>query len=68
MVRVHTSGVRLLPNAITVLALCAGLSAVQFALTGNYAMAIGSIGIAAVLNLGTMTHGYVAVGGSIDAA
>ena len=50
MVRVHTSGVRLLPNAITVLALCAGLSAVQFALTGNYAMAIGSIGIAAVLD------------------
>ncbi|QFU85896.1 CDP-diacylglycerol--serine O-phosphatidyltransferase [Amycolatopsis sp. YIM 10] len=43
-------GVRLLPNAITVLALCAGLSAVQFALTGNYAMAIASIGIAAVLD------------------
>jgi len=28
-------GVRLLPNAITVLALCSGLSAVQFALTGR---------------------------------
>jgi CDP-diacylglycerol--serine O-phosphatidyltransferase len=50
MVRVPTTGVRLLPNAITVLALCAGLSAVQFALTGNYPMAIGSIGIAAVLD------------------
>src|SRR4051794_16500274 len=50
MVRVTTPGVRLLPNAITVLALCAGLSSVQFALTGNYAMAIGSIGIAAVLD------------------
>jgi CDP-diacylglycerol--serine O-phosphatidyltransferase len=50
MVRVTTPGVRLLPNAITVLALCAGLSAVQFALTKNYAMAIASIGIAAVLD------------------
>jgi CDP-diacylglycerol--serine O-phosphatidyltransferase len=50
MVRVTTPGVRLLPNAITVLALCAGLSAVQFALTRNYGMAIASIGIAAVLD------------------
>src|SRR5919198_3191686 len=50
MVRVTTPGVRLLPNAITVLALCAGLSAVQFALSRNYAMAIASIGIAAVLD------------------
>ncbi|MEU3274643.1 CDP-diacylglycerol--serine O-phosphatidyltransferase [Saccharomonospora sp. NPDC006951] len=45
-----TPGVRLLPNAITVLALCAGLSAVQFALTGNYVLAIGAIGVAAVLD------------------
>ncbi|RZQ61776.1 CDP-alcohol phosphatidyltransferase family protein [Amycolatopsis suaedae] len=43
-------GVRLLPNAITVLALCAGLSAVQAALSGNYPLAIGAIGIAAVLD------------------
>ena len=50
MVRVTTPGVRLLPNAITVLALCAGLSAVQFALSRNFAMAIASIGIAAVLD------------------
>ncbi len=52
MVRVTTTtpGVRLLPNAITVLALCAGLSAVQFALTRNYSMAIAAIGIAAVLD------------------
>ncbi|GAA1940954.1 CDP-diacylglycerol--serine O-phosphatidyltransferase [Amycolatopsis minnesotensis] len=45
-----TPGVRLLPNAITVLALCAGLSAVQFALIGNYQMSIASIGIAAILD------------------
>lgn len=45
-----TPGVRLLPNAITVLALCSGLSAVQFTLTGSYLLAIGAIGVAAVLD------------------
>ncbi|OZM71004.1 CDP-diacylglycerol--serine O-phosphatidyltransferase [Amycolatopsis antarctica] len=45
-----TPGVRLLPNAITVLALCSGLSAVQFTLTGNYLLAIGAIGVAAILD------------------
>ncbi|TNC28097.1 CDP-diacylglycerol--serine O-phosphatidyltransferase [Amycolatopsis alkalitolerans] len=50
MVRVVTPSVRLLPNAITVLALCAGLSAVQFALTHDYVLAIGAIGVAAVLD------------------
>ena len=45
-----TPGVRLLPNAITVLALCSGLSAVQFALAGNYMLSIGAIGVAAVLD------------------
>jgi len=43
-------GVRLLPNAITVLAMCAGLSAVQFALTRNYILALGAIAVAAVLD------------------
>ncbi|QUQ69535.1 CDP-diacylglycerol--serine O-phosphatidyltransferase [Kutzneria sp. CA-103260] len=43
-------GVRLLPNAITVLAMCAGLSGVQFALTNNYEVAIGAIGAAAILD------------------
>ncbi|MTD58624.1 CDP-diacylglycerol--serine O-phosphatidyltransferase [Amycolatopsis pithecellobii] len=50
MVRVVTPSVRLLPNAITVLALCAGLSAVQFALSHDYVLAIGAIGVAAVLD------------------
>lgn len=45
-----TPGVRLLPNAVTVLALCAGLSAVQFAFVGDYVLAIGAIGVAAVLD------------------
>lgn len=43
-------GVRLLPNAITVLAVCSGLSAVQFTLQGNYSAAIAAIAIAAALD------------------
>ncbi|HKS45118.1 MAG TPA: CDP-diacylglycerol--serine O-phosphatidyltransferase [Amycolatopsis sp.] len=50
MVRAMTPSVRLLPNAVTVLALCAGLSAVQFALHHQYTLAIGAIGVAAVLD------------------
>lgn len=44
------SGVRLLPNAITVLALCAGLSSVQFALSGKYAAAVLAVGVAALFD------------------
>jgi CDP-diacylglycerol--serine O-phosphatidyltransferase len=43
-------GVRLLPNAITVLAMCSGLSAVQFTLAHNLMAAIGAIAVAAVLD------------------
>ncbi len=43
-------GVRVLPNAITVLAMCAGLSAVQFALAGQFQAAIAAIAVAAVLD------------------
>lgn len=46
----RSPGVRVLPNAITVLAMCAGLSAVQFALGGNFAAAIAAIAVAAVLD------------------
>jgi CDP-diacylglycerol--serine O-phosphatidyltransferase len=46
----RSTGVRLLPNALTVLAMCAGLSAAQFALSGNFAAAIASIAVAAVLD------------------
>lgn len=42
--------VRLLPNAITVLALCSGLSSVQFALMHRYELSIASIAAAAVLD------------------
>src|SRR5690348_12920951 len=43
-------GVRLLPNAITVLAMCAGLSAVQFALLDQYEAVLASLFAAAILD------------------
>jgi CDP-diacylglycerol--serine O-phosphatidyltransferase len=50
MVARTTPGVRLLPNAITVLAMCAGLSAVQFALQNNYPAVLASLVAAAILD------------------
>ncbi len=44
------AGVRLLPNVITVLALCSGLSALKFALDGNDTDALAAIGVAALLD------------------
>ena len=43
-------GVRFLPNAITVLALCAGLTSVAFALNGQWILAVGAIAAAAILD------------------
>lgn len=45
-----SAGVRVLPNAITVLAMCAGLSSVQFALAGHFQSAIAAIAVAAILD------------------
>ena len=42
------AGVRLLPNAVTVVALCSGLSAVYFALSGRFALCVAAAGIAAL--------------------
>ncbi|MGB6180281.1 MAG: CDP-diacylglycerol--serine O-phosphatidyltransferase, partial [Rhodococcus sp. (in: high G+C Gram-positive bacteria)] len=42
--------VRLLPSAVTVLALCAGLSAVKFAIDDRLGLSIAMIGAAAVLD------------------
>jgi CDP-diacylglycerol---serine O-phosphatidyltransferase len=41
---------RLIPNAITVGALCAGLSGVRFAIDGRFEMAVAAIVVAAVLD------------------
>lgn len=46
----YTPAVRLLPNAITVLAVCAGLSAVQFALNEQWDRAIAAVAVAALLD------------------
>ena len=40
----------LLPNALTILGVCLGLSSIKFALDANYAMAIIAIGLAAILD------------------
>ncbi|MFP5019535.1 CDP-diacylglycerol--serine O-phosphatidyltransferase [Pseudonocardia phyllosphaerae] len=44
----YPAGVRLLPNAVTVLNLCAGMSAVYFALHANFASAIIAVLVAAL--------------------
>ncbi len=46
----YPPGVRLLPNAVTVLALCAGLSGVYFALDGRFELCAASIAAAAVFD------------------
>lgn len=46
----NVPGVRLLPNAITVMALCSGLSSVAFALHTMWFPAIAAIGVAAILD------------------
>jgi CDP-diacylglycerol--serine O-phosphatidyltransferase len=43
-------GVRFLPNAITVLALCSGLTSVAFALRGEWLPAVGALGVAGILD------------------
>ena len=40
----------LLPNALTILGVCLGLSSIKFALDTNYAMSVVAIGFAAILD------------------
>ena len=40
----------LLPNALTILGVCLGLSSIKFALDFNYEMAVIAIGFAAILD------------------
>lgn len=44
------AAVRLLPSVVTILALCAGLSAVKFALDGELGVSLAMIGAAAILD------------------
>lgn len=42
---------QMLPNLITLLAICFGLSAIREAIVGNFALAVGFIGIASILDI-----------------
>jgi CDP-diacylglycerol---serine O-phosphatidyltransferase len=59
------------PNAVTLLALCFGLSAVRFAIAGQWELAIGSIIVAAVLDgldgrVARLLHGESRFGAELD--
>ncbi|GAB2701164.1 CDP-diacylglycerol--serine O-phosphatidyltransferase [Nocardia thraciensis] len=63
--------IRLLPSIVTILALCAGLSAVKFALEGSLSTAIAMIGAAAVLDtldgrLARMLSATTKIGAELD--
>lgn len=62
---------KLLPNLVSILALCAGLTAIRFAIAGNFPMAILLIGTAAALDgldgrLARMLKSESAIGAELD--
>ncbi|MDM7931993.1 CDP-diacylglycerol--serine O-phosphatidyltransferase [Tabrizicola sp.] len=62
---------KLLPNLISILALCAGLTAIRFAIAGNFPMAVLLIGTAAALDgldgrLARMLKSESAIGAELD--
>ncbi|MFZ1468837.1 MAG: CDP-diacylglycerol--serine O-phosphatidyltransferase [Paracoccaceae bacterium] len=63
--------VRLLPNLISILALCAGLTAIRFAFAGNISLAVFLIALAAALDgldgrLARMLKSESAIGAELD--
>ncbi|MGL4307084.1 MAG: CDP-alcohol phosphatidyltransferase family protein [Mycobacteriaceae bacterium] len=66
-----SAGVRLLPSAVTVLAMCVGLSAIKFSLDGRLNTAVAMIGAAAVLDgldgrIARMLDATSAMGAELD--
>ena len=62
---------KLLPNLVSILALCAGLTAIRFAIAGNFGLAIMLIGTAAALDgldgrLARMLKSESAIGAELD--
>lgn len=62
---------KLLPNLVSILALCAGLTAIRFSISGNVAMAVLLIGTAAALDgldgrLARMLKSESAIGAELD--
>ncbi len=67
----YAAGVRLLPNAVTVLALCSGLSGVYFALGGRFELCVAAVGFAAVCDaldgrLARMLDASTRIGAELD--
>ena len=62
---------KLLPNLVSILALCAGLTAIRYAISGNFGMAVLLIGTAAALDgldgrLARMLKSESAIGAELD--
>ena len=62
---------KLLPNVVSILALCAGLTAIRFAISGSFGMAVLMIGTAAALDgldgrLARMLQSESAIGAELD--
>lgn len=62
---------QLLPNLISILALCAGLTAIRMAVEGRFGLAVGLIGLAAALDgidgrLARMLKSESAIGAELD--
>jgi CDP-diacylglycerol---serine O-phosphatidyltransferase len=62
---------KLLPNLVSILALCAGLTAIRFVIEGNFALAVLMIGTAAALDgldgrLARMLKSESAIGAELD--
>ncbi|MES2334137.1 MAG: CDP-diacylglycerol--serine O-phosphatidyltransferase [Pseudomonadota bacterium] len=62
---------KLLPNLVSILALCAGLTAIRFGIAGNFTLAVLLIGVAAALDgldgrLARMLKSESAIGAELD--
>lgn len=62
---------KLLPNLVSILALCSGLTAIRYAIAGNYTLAVLLIGVAAALDgvdgrLARMLKSESAIGAELD--
>lgn len=62
---------KLLPNLVSILALCAGLTAIRYAIVGNYSLSVLLIGVAAALDgldgrLARMLKSESAIGAELD--
>jgi CDP-diacylglycerol---serine O-phosphatidyltransferase len=62
---------KLLPNLVSIMALCAGLTAIRYAIAGNFSLAVLLIGVAAALDgldgrLARMLKSESAIGAELD--